>query len=282
MNVLVRLCVAALCIDAGVGPVVAYAQAPASRIVRENARAGTTDWLLTKVAPVAVNVRDDRYQRQRSIEGFVSHASIRAGETLTGYVSTNPAAPYRVEVYRMGWYGGKGGRLMTTLPVRPGVIQPEPVEGDKQLMEARWTPSFEIAIPGDWLSGVYLGKLTNERSGDQSYVIWVVRDDRKADLMFQVSDFTWQAYNRWPAWRSLYDWKQERWRTTPGSKVSFDRPYSFYYNMLPATLLDAQQRLRRVPALGVSARVLARAARLRRDVRVERRHPPGPPTDCCA
>ena len=109
------------------------------RIATENARAGTTDWLITQVAPVAVNVRDDRYQRQRSIEGFVSHASIRAGETLTGYVSTNPAAPYRVDVYRMGWYGGKGGRLMTTLPARPGVIQPEPVEGDKQLMEARWT-----------------------------------------------------------------------------------------------------------------------------------------------
>ena len=54
--------------------------------------------------------------------------------------------------------------------------------------------------------------------------------------MFQVSDITWQAYNRWPAWRSLYDWKQERWRTTPGAKVSFDRPYTFYCNMLPATL----------------------------------------------
>jgi hypothetical protein len=236
MTVRVRICVAALSIAAGVGPVDAYAQAPASRIARENARAGTTDWLLTKVAPVAVNVRDDRYQRQRSIEGYVSHTSIRAGETLTGFVSTNPAAPYRVEVYRMGWYGGKGGRLMTTLGTRPGVTQSEPGEGDKQLMEARWRPSFEILIPTGWLSGVYLGKLTNERSGDQSYVIWVVRDDRKADLMFQVSDLTWQAYNRWPAWRSLYDWKQERWHTSPGAKVSFDRPYTFYYNMLPATL----------------------------------------------
>ena len=185
---------------------------------------------------MAVNVRDDRYQRQRSIEGYVSHVSIRAGETLKGFVSTNPAAPYRVDVYRMGWYGGKGGRLMTRLGVLQGVTQPEPVEGDKQLMEARWSSSFELVIPADWLSGVYLGKLTNERSGDQSYVILVVRDDRKADLMFQVSDLTWQAYNRWPAWRSLYDWKQERWHTTPGAKVSFDRPYTFYYNMLPATL----------------------------------------------
>ena len=227
-------------------------------------------------------MRDDRYQRQRSIEGYVSHASIRAGETLTGFVSTNPAAPYRVEVYRMGWYGGKGGRLMTTLGTRPGVVQPEPVEGDKQLMEARWRPSFEIVIPSDWLSGVYLGKLTNERSGDQSYVIWVVRDDRKADLMFQVSDLTWQAYNRWPAWRSLYDWKQERWRTTPGAKVSFDRPVHVLLQHAAGDAVDAQQRLRRVPALGVSARLLARAARLRRDVRLKRRYPPRPQTACCA
>ena len=61
-----------------------------------------------------------------------------------------------------------------------------------------------------------------------------MRDDRRADLMFQVSDLTWQAYNRWPAWRSLYDWKDEPWRTTPGAKVGFDRPYGFYYNLLPA------------------------------------------------
>ena len=69
---------------------------------------------MTKVAPIAVNVRDDRYQRQRSIEGYVSHASIRAGETLTVFVSTDPAAPYRVDVYRMGYYGGKGGRHVTS------------------------------------------------------------------------------------------------------------------------------------------------------------------------
>lgn len=200
----------------------AAAVAQTSPIAAENARPGTTDWLLTKVEAIAVNVRDDRYRRQRSIEGYVSHSSIRAGETLTGFVSTQPASRCRVEIYRMGWYGGKGGRLMTTLGPLNGVAQPEPVEGEKQLVEARWTRSFELRIPPDWLSGVYLGKLTSEATGDQSYLIWVVRDDRKADLMFQVSDLTWQAYNRWPAWRSLYDWRHEKWRTTPGAKVSFE------------------------------------------------------------
>jgi hypothetical protein len=210
---------------------------PSSLIQRENILSGTTSWLLTSVEPIAVNVRDDRYQRQRAIEGYVSQSSIRAGETLTAFVSVNPAAAYRVEIYRLGYYGGKGGRLMKTLGPLTGTPAPEPVEGAKQLMEASWPASFTVPIPRDWLSGVYLAKLTTEGAGYQSYLIWVVRDDRKADLMFQVSDITWQAYNRWPAWRSLYDWRDERWHTTPGARVSFDRPYTFYYNMLPATLV---------------------------------------------
>ena len=205
-------------------------------IPAENRRQGTTDWLLTKVEPIGVNVRDERYGRQRAIEGYVSHASIRAGATLTGFVSTSPAARFRVDIYRMGWYGGTGGRLVQSLGPLDGITQPEPAEGDRQLIEARWAPSFEIRIPPEWVAGVYLAKLTNLTTSDQSYLIWVVRDDRRADLMFQVSDLTWQAYNRWPAWRSLYDWKDERWKTTPGARVGFDRPYAFYYNMLPATL----------------------------------------------
>jgi hypothetical protein len=212
------------------------ARATANPVQRENLQSGTTDWLLTSIEPIAVNVRDDRYRRQRAIEGYVSHTSIRAGQTLTAYVSTNPASSYRVAIYRLGYYGGKGGRLMKTLGPFPGVPAPEPVEGGQQLMEARWPASFTLRIPADWTSGVYLAKLTTDGTGYESYLVWVVRDDRKADLLFQVSDITWQAYNRWPGWHSLYDWKDERWHTTPGARVSFDRPYSFYYNMLPATL----------------------------------------------
>jgi hypothetical protein len=41
------------------------------------------------------------------------------------------------------------------------------------------------------VSGVYLGKLTAQRDGVQSYIIFIVRDDRKADFLFQCSDTTW-------------------------------------------------------------------------------------------
>jgi len=48
---------------------------------------------------------------------------------------------------------------------------------------------------------VYLGRLTTlpDKANTpywQSYVIFIVRDDRPADFLFQCSDNTWQAYNR--------------------------------------------------------------------------------------
>jgi hypothetical protein len=44
-----------------------------------------------------------------------------------------------------------------------------------------------------------------EPFGKQTYVIFIVRDYRPVDLLFQCSDLTWQAYNKWPARDSLYD-----------------------------------------------------------------------------
>ena len=60
-------------------------------------------------------------------------------------------------------------------------------------------------MPKDWLSGVYLGKLSAAKHRYQSYFIFIVRDDRPADILFQCSDNTWQAYNKWPENYSLYD-----------------------------------------------------------------------------
>ena len=101
-------------------------------IVRENQKAGTTDWLITRVESQPANTRDDRYRRQRAIEGYVSRTSVRAGDTLTAFVSTSPAASYRADVYRLGYYGGKGGRLVARLGPFAGTAQPDPVDGPQQ------------------------------------------------------------------------------------------------------------------------------------------------------
>ncbi|HEU5117946.1 MAG TPA: N,N-dimethylformamidase beta subunit family domain-containing protein [Isosphaeraceae bacterium] len=202
-------------------------------IRRENEREGTTEWQLDRIQPVESGP-DSAYRRRPAIEGFCSRTSVRPGERLSIFISTDPPARYQVDFYRMGYYGGKGGRQVHTIGPRDGQVQKTPSDGSKNLIECRWEPSFDLEIPRDWLSGVYLGKLSNLDSGDQAYVVFLVRDDRPADLIFQCSDLTWQAYNRWPGWRSLYDWEGNRWHTSVGADVGFDRPYSVYYNGLPS------------------------------------------------
>lgn len=200
-------------------------------IRRENQRPGTRDWLLNKT-------RIDPKTKYRCpwIEGYCSRTSVRAGDSLSLFVSTNPASEFTLDFYRMGFYGGAGGRHVLSLGPLPGRLQPDPPVGTNRLRECQWEPSSTITIPRDWLSGVYLGKLTALREGFQSYVIFIVRDDRAADFIFQCSDTTWQAYNRWPDQFALYDNGKEQWYCGPNVDVSFDRPYGKYCQILDAPL----------------------------------------------
>ena len=208
-----------------------FSPADPDRIRGENEHPGTREWMTT-------NVRVDPKTKYRSpwIEGYVSQTSVRAGETITIHVSTNPPSPFAIEFYRLGFYQGHGGRLMLKTGPFNGAVQPDPPLGPKRLRECAWAPSMSLTIPADWTSGVYLGKLTAEREGLQSYVIFVVRDDRKADLIFQVSDTTWNAYNRWPSQFSLYDDGKKVWYWGPNVQTSFDRPYGKYCQILDAPL----------------------------------------------
>lgn len=197
----------------------------------ENERAGTSDWLLTKT-------RVDPKTKYRCpwIEGYCSHTSIRAGETLEIKVSTNPPSAFTIDLYRMGYYQGKGGRHLGRYGPFPGSVQPDPDIGEERLRACRWETALRVPIPPDWPSGVYLGKLTEEREQLQSYVIFIVRDERACDLVLHCSDTTWNAYNRWPSQWSLYDDGKKQWYWGPGVRASFDRPYGKYCQLLDAPL----------------------------------------------
>lgn len=216
------------------------AKKPANLIVTENSKPGTTDWILQHVPRHADENYDAGWHRRTEVEGYVSHMSIRAGDTLSIYVSTNPGSDYSIDIYRMGYYGGKGGRLMKTLNPQSGLAkglnQPTPVDGEYHIMQCDWKVSAKLKIPEDWVSGVYLGKLSVWREKDaDAYFVFVVRDDRKTDLLFQVSDFTWQSYNRWPQWRSMYDSPNNPWGTRSAATYAagFDRPYALFWNGFP-------------------------------------------------
>lgn len=201
------------------------------KIERENAKQGTREWMLTKTA-----VDPKTKYRCPSIEGYVSRTSYRAGESIQFFVSCNPSTPFRIDVFRLGYYGGAGGRKVAALGPFSGQTQPDPDIGEKRLRDCQWEACTELTVPHDWLSGVYLGKLTAEKGGWQSYVIFIVRDDRPADFVFQCSDTTWQAYNRWPSQFALYDNDEHQWWWGGDVQVSFNRPYGKYCQILDAPL----------------------------------------------
>ncbi|HTN74374.1 MAG TPA: N,N-dimethylformamidase beta subunit family domain-containing protein [Pirellulaceae bacterium] len=190
-------------------------------IVAENKLPGALDWQLTRVRV------DAKGFRSPWIEGYCSHQSVAADDELRIFVSTNPARKYRLEIFRMGYYGGRGARLLKTLGPFDGITQPTPEPGEKNLHECRWEPSLRLEIPEEWRSGVYLGRLTTIPEGAeaywQSYVVFIVRDDRPAEILFQCSDNTWQAYNTWPNNYSIYT--HPKGVQGPWADVSFDRPY---------------------------------------------------------
>lgn len=191
-------------------------------IVKENKKVGSLDWQLTRVKP------DDKLYRTPLIEGYCSKQSLKRGESLDIMVSTNPVQKFELEIFRTGYYNGCGARLMTKLGPFDGVKQEDPAIGAKNLQECKWRATTTLTIPEDWISGVYIGRLTTipaskEQSYWQSYIIFIVTDDRPADILFQCSDNTWQAYNRWPNNYSLYT--HPKGVQGPWANVSFDRPY---------------------------------------------------------
>ena len=194
-------------------------------VVSENQQPGSSGWQLgSRVAYDAVN----------QIKGYASATSVLQGDSLTLYVTVNPAQSYTIDVYRIGWYGGLGGRLRLHAGPIDGVTQPGcPTDATTGMIACNWTPGYSFTVPSDWTSGVYLGVLTNA-AGYQNDVVFVVRDGRPAAFLYQHAVNTDEAYNNWPndgaTGKSLYDYNSYGANTVAGTtravKVSFDRPFS--------------------------------------------------------
>lgn len=188
---------------------------PPNPVSDENEQPGAVDWGL--VSPAT----------QREIEGYPSSPSVAAGGKLRIFTNT-ASARYAVSVYRLGWYQGKGARLVVPPVERDGHVQVTPARDADGLVECDWTDPYEVTIPAAAVSGIYLAKLTTKDTGKQAYVPFVVRDDvRVATYLVQSSTTTFQAYNNWGG-RSLYDFNSAG--GVRASRVSLLRPYALGLN----------------------------------------------------
>lgn len=183
---------------------------PRQWVQRENAQPGTRGWTLEKGAAAADQVA-----------GFADRTSAAAGEKVTLRV-TATVPTWTAEVYRLGYYGGAGGRLVWRSDPQTGVAQPPPrVDAGNAVTAAHWAPSLALDTAG-WPPGSYLIKLVIP-SGAGRYIPLTIRSDAYAGrVVLLAATTTYQAYNTWGGY-SLY--KGPHGFEDRARRVSYDRPY---------------------------------------------------------
>ena len=200
-------------------------------VQRENEKLGDPFWVIPAERRAAF-----------SLEGYTSSPSVNRGDRISFLVNAEDDPAYVMQIYRLGWYHGAGARLLLSVQVE-GHHQPScaatPVIS---LTQCHWGHPYDLRIPynesdpTDWASGFYLVKLTGNKTGKQSYIPFVVRDDtRRSDIKFLSATATWEAYNPWGHY-DLYEGGPSQTFADRARKVSLDRP--FYHGFGAGELLN--------------------------------------------
>ncbi|MCL5948255.1 MAG: hypothetical protein M1420_03720 [Actinobacteria bacterium] len=188
-------------------------------VIQQNKLPGTTAWNITG------------NQIPNGIMGYANHVQARLGQTVTLYVSTQ-ASSFHVDAFRMGYYQGKGGRLVWKSHVVQGAVQPScPLTPGINMVQCNWPPSLSFQITQSWPQGQYLLKLVGS-GGQQSYVPLTIWDpDSHAAYVIMSGVITQQVFNPFGG----YDLYQGATPCAPSHYpcssrsrvVSFDRPYAY-------------------------------------------------------
>ena len=140
-------------------------------VVIENALSGNpiSEWGVP-------NFRDTR------IAGFSTKMSLNSGQTVHFKISVEAAATFTLKIYRIGYYGGNGARLIEDRGVLNGVVQPAGISDATGILDCgNWGESASWNIPTTAVSGLYIAKL--ERTGGGSnHIAFIVRNDSRSIL----------------------------------------------------------------------------------------------------
>ena len=186
-------------------------------VIEENDKPGTTAWEI--------------HGAHAGISGFASLAYAQPGQKITLYVSTT-GRTFRVQAYRMGYYQGRGARLIWTSAQVKGKDQPGcPVTSGINMVACdNWSPSLTFDVTAAFVQGDYLIKLVGP-GNRQSYVPLTIWDPASTAAYVIKNDvFTWQAWNFYGG----YDYYQGLGGCPSGvypvcnraRVVSYDRPYA--------------------------------------------------------
>jgi hypothetical protein len=200
-----------------VGSVV-FSEVAGNEIFFENQKAGTSDFLILLSIRYTTSV----------ISGYADKQSVNKGGTINFKVSTDQPGQYAIDFYRLGYYGGAGGRLVVSSGALNGLTQQtcSVTRPSTSLLECKWNNSFTLNVPSTWVSGIYMAKLVHFATLKEHPVYFIVRDDGKpSQILFQNSRSDMLAYNGWGTATdhySLYNYNSTNF--VRALQVSLDRP----------------------------------------------------------
>jgi hypothetical protein len=169
--------------------------------------------------------------RNVNLNGYATDISVNKGQVVHFKIDAVDGTSYSIKIYRLGYYGGLGGRLKADLGLFTGVKQPDGIaDATTGLLDcSNWSETTSWNVPADAVSGFYIVKLQDQNDATNiNNIVFIVRDDGStSQMLFQANDATWQAYNGYGG-NNLYNGTTAL-NQGHASKVSYNRPF-FIYN----------------------------------------------------
>jgi Domain of unknown function (DUF4082)/Bacterial Ig-like domain/Bacterial Ig domain len=177
-----------------------------------------------------------------TIQGFADPFSVNIGDSINFYVQS-AASSYVIDIYRIGYYGGDGARLIATLSTpNISVSQNQPACDTNTatgLVDCGdWGISATWDVPTTVVSGLYIADLVRtDGVSDMNQIPFVVTDNAStSDVVMMTNDETWQAYNDWGGY-SLYVGSATNTQDSPldpgrAEQVSYNRPFDTRYDSM--------------------------------------------------
>ena len=198
-----------------VGEALSSCSSPANQIEAENCQPGTP--MSTWDIPTAIG--------DTTIQGFTTEMSVNVGGTVHFKVNSN-TSNYKLDIYRMGYYGGMGARKITT--VNPIAVSQQPpciYQAATGLTDCgNWAETAQWDVPANATSGIYFAKAIRNDTGGASHIFFIVRNDAShSDILFKTIDATWQAYNSYS--QNFYGCNGTFVSDCRAFKISYNRPF---------------------------------------------------------
>jgi hypothetical protein len=188
-------------------------------IIEQNLLRGSNAWKID--GPVAGD----------KLEGFLNTTYSANRQNITFYISTI-ANEYRIRAFRMGYYQGKGARLIWVSRLLKGHAQPAcTIKKQVNMVSCdNWKQSYRLWLSKAFVQGDYLFELV-AKNNLKSYIPLTIWDPTShATYIIKNDVLTWQAWNSYGG----YDFYAGIGNCSGGYPlcsrarvVSFDRPYDY-------------------------------------------------------